>query len=105
MHGTYDIKFVNAQQAELVYNYKDIKQKLHKTNTSIWFNKTCKIEQLTPKYVNVSVNCMYLNLDATDICDSLMRPPEDGTLIAETCVGFTNILCFVNDSCALLDLT
>ena len=39
MHGTYNIKFFNAQQAKLVYNYKDIKEKLHKKNASIWFNK------------------------------------------------------------------
>jgi hypothetical protein len=32
-------------------------------------------------------------------------PPEDGNLIAETYVGVTNILCFVNYSCALVGLT
>jgi hypothetical protein len=32
-------------------------------------------------------------LDAMDVCDSLMRPPEDGNLIAETYVGVTNVLC------------
>jgi hypothetical protein len=32
-------------------------------------------------------------LDAIDTCDSLMRPPEDGNLIAETYVGVTNIIC------------
>ena len=30
MHGTYNIKSANAQQTKLVYNYKDIKEKLHK---------------------------------------------------------------------------
>jgi hypothetical protein len=32
-------------------------------------------------------------------------PPEDGNLIAETCVGVTNIHYFVNNSCALIVLT
>jgi hypothetical protein len=32
-------------------------------------------------------------------------PPEDGNLIAETYVGVTNILYFVNNSCALVGLT
>jgi hypothetical protein len=44
MHGADNIKLVNAQQAKLVYNYTNIKQKLHKTNASIWFNKICKID-------------------------------------------------------------
>jgi hypothetical protein len=39
MQGTYNIKSANAQQTKLVYNYKDIKEKLHKTSASIWFNK------------------------------------------------------------------
>jgi hypothetical protein len=41
---TYNIKFVNAQQAKLVYNYKNIKDQ------------------------------MYVYLDAIDTCDALMRP-------------------------------
>ena len=41
MHGTDNIQYVNAQQAKLVYHYKDIKEKLPKTNASIWFSKTC----------------------------------------------------------------
>jgi hypothetical protein len=32
-------------------------------------------------------------------------PPEDGNLIAVTCVGVTNIPYFVNNSCALVGLT
>jgi hypothetical protein len=38
MHGIYNIKFVNSQKAKLVYHYKNIKEKLHKTNVSIWYN-------------------------------------------------------------------
>ena len=42
MHGTYNTKSANVQQAKLIYNYKNIKEKLHKTSASIWFNKICK---------------------------------------------------------------
>jgi hypothetical protein len=56
MHGEYNVKFINAQQAKSAYNYRNTKEKLHKTLASIWFNKICKMEQLTPKYIHVTVN-------------------------------------------------
>ena len=39
MHGTTNIKFIDAQQAKLAYQYKNIKRKLYKTNAAIWYNK------------------------------------------------------------------
>jgi hypothetical protein len=42
MHGTMNLKFSSAKQAKEVYEYKNIKQKLHKTTAAIWFNKTCR---------------------------------------------------------------
>jgi hypothetical protein len=57
----YRIKFVNAQQAKLINCYKNIKEKLHKTNASIWFKKICKIEKLTPKYIHIIVNGYFIN--------------------------------------------
>jgi hypothetical protein len=42
--------------AKLVYLYKTIKIKLRKNNAAIWFNKTCRIKQLTPTYINIRVN-------------------------------------------------
>ena len=36
MHGMHNIKFANAQQAKAVYNYKNIKERLCKTNAAIW---------------------------------------------------------------------
>jgi hypothetical protein len=56
MHGEYNVKFVNAQQAKVIQNYRRIKEKLHRTNASIWFNKTCRAEHLTPKYIHITVN-------------------------------------------------
>jgi hypothetical protein len=39
MHGQQNIKFVSAQQAKQIYQYNNTKEKLHKTNAAIWFNK------------------------------------------------------------------
>jgi len=38
-----NIKFANAQQTKVVYNYKNMKAKLYKTIAAVWFNKICKI--------------------------------------------------------------
>jgi hypothetical protein len=46
MHGKHSVKFINAQQAKYVYHYLNIKEKLLKTNASIWFNKICKINSV-----------------------------------------------------------
>ena len=35
------IKFVEAKQARDIHQYKNIKQKLLKTNAAVWFNKIC----------------------------------------------------------------
>ena len=35
----YNIKFVNIQQAKIIYRYKNTKEKLLETNAAIWFNK------------------------------------------------------------------
>jgi len=55
MHGTTNIKFIDAQQAKLTYQYKNIKRKLYRTNAAIWYNKICRQKQLIPTYVNMSV--------------------------------------------------
>jgi hypothetical protein len=55
MHGERNVKFINAREAKSVYHYRNIKEKLLSTNTSIWFNKICKIE-LSPKYIHITVN-------------------------------------------------
>ena len=38
MHGTSDITFANAQQANAAYIYQKAKEKLYKTNTAVLFN-------------------------------------------------------------------
>jgi hypothetical protein len=55
MHGEYNVKFSNAQQAKSAYNCRNTKEKLHKTIASIWFKQICKLEQLSPKYIHITV--------------------------------------------------
>jgi hypothetical protein len=56
MHGELRLKFVNAKQAKLVHQYRNIKMKLLKSNAAIWFNKVCRSEQLTPSYIDIKVS-------------------------------------------------
>jgi hypothetical protein len=56
MHGTMNLKFIEAKQAKEIYQYKNIKRKLHKTNAAMWYNKTCRQIQLTPAYINIRIN-------------------------------------------------
>ena len=39
LHGAQNIKFATAQQAKQIYQYKNIKEKLYKTNAAIYYNK------------------------------------------------------------------
>jgi hypothetical protein len=41
MQGMNNIKYADVQQAKAVYNYKNTKERLYKTNTAIWFNIIC----------------------------------------------------------------
>jgi hypothetical protein len=50
MHGSENVKFANALQAKQIYQYKNIKEKLYKTNAAVWYNKTYRQKQLMPYY-------------------------------------------------------
>jgi hypothetical protein len=56
MHGQRNIKFSNVKQAKQIHQYKNTKTKVYKTNAAIWYNKTCRPKQLTPKYISIKVN-------------------------------------------------
>jgi hypothetical protein len=56
MHGPKNVKFINTQQAKQIYQYKNIKEKLYKTNAAIWYNTTCRQKQLTPSYISIKIN-------------------------------------------------
>jgi hypothetical protein len=47
-----------TRQTKEIYQYKNIKRKLHKTNATIWYNKTC-----WQYVVPVVVNCSYCTPD------------------------------------------
>ena len=55
MHGSTKLKFGDAKQASEIYNYKNIKRKLYRTNAAIWHNKICRQKQLTPAYINIHI--------------------------------------------------
>ena len=56
MHGQQHIKICTAKQAKDIHRYKTTKINLYRINAAIWFNKTCKVKQLTPNYINIKVN-------------------------------------------------
>ena len=41
MHGSMNIKFIDAQQANEIYQYKNNKRKVYKRGIAIWYNKIC----------------------------------------------------------------
>jgi len=45
-----NFKIIDAPKRKLINNFKNAKQKWLKTNAAIWFNKICRINQLTPTY-------------------------------------------------------
>jgi hypothetical protein len=53
MHGMEHTKLISAQQARPVYKYKSTKEKLFKTSATIWFNKMCRVDYLTVRYIHV----------------------------------------------------
>jgi hypothetical protein len=55
MHGQRNIKICNAEQAKRIYQYKNTKTKLYKSNASIWYNKICRTRKLTPAYANIKI--------------------------------------------------
>ena len=61
MHGHRNLKLANAQQAREIFQFKTLKQLLHKTTAAIWFNETCRAKQLTPTYISIKINGNILN--------------------------------------------
>jgi len=52
MHNVESFKIIGAQEAKLINNYRNTKNKLLKTYSSIWYNKIRRNSQLTPKRRN-----------------------------------------------------
>jgi hypothetical protein len=102
MHGQQNIKFCIAKQAKQTYKYKNIKIKLYKNNAAIWYNKICRMKQITPGYISIKVNgnnpqTSFLLTGTSDshppecvIPDDVLiqlGPPDDEHLLLETCRG------------------
>ena len=56
MHGHMNLKFASATQAKEIFDFKNLKRRLHKTTAAIWFNKTCRSKQLTPTYISIKIS-------------------------------------------------
>ena len=56
MHGTIDIKYIEAKQTKEIYQFKNTKRKLYRTKAAIWYNKICRQKRLTPAYINIRIN-------------------------------------------------
>jgi len=52
MHGPLNVKFANAKQAYEIHQYRNSKEKLHKSNAAIWCNKISREKQVAPYYKN-----------------------------------------------------
>ena len=39
-----------------INKYKNIKTKLYNKYEAIWYNKTCRLKHVTPRYINIKVN-------------------------------------------------
>jgi hypothetical protein len=57
-----NVKFVDAKQAKETHQYRNIEEKLYKTNAAIWYNKICGEKQLAPKYTRISIKTNGRNL-------------------------------------------
>ena len=78
MHGQTIVKICNAQQARQIYQHKKIKIKLYKNNAAIWYNKTWKIKQLIPTYININDSHLQtVTIPEAAYTQLRRRPPED----------------------------
>ena len=42
MHGHTNLKLASAKQANEIFDFKNLKRRLHKTTAAVWFNKSCR---------------------------------------------------------------
>jgi hypothetical protein len=56
MQGTNNIKLTSAQRGSEIYQYKNIRVKLYKTNAAIRFKRMRRQFPITPNYICIKVN-------------------------------------------------
>jgi hypothetical protein len=64
------LKLRNAQHPDVTHTYKNMKEKLHRTNATNWFNRICRRNHLTPDYIKNAADspnqqCYYTTRAAT----------------------------------------
>jgi len=64
----FTVKIIEAQQTQ-IYNYKNTRPKLLKTNAAVWFNEICKTKQLTPKVKHLNCKLYYQQLHLKRLCN------------------------------------
>ena len=73
MHGTMNIKYIEAKQTKAIYQFKNSKRKLYRTNAAIWYNKICRQNLLTPDYINIRINGKNLRCQKTIVTATQYR--------------------------------
>ena len=58
----HNIGLTTAQQAKIIRIQENMKIKLCKCVAAIWYNKTCKLRHLTPRYIHITINEFILQL-------------------------------------------
>ena len=82
----YNVKLITAQQAKIIRIYENIKMKLYKCIAAIWYNKTCKLRHLTPRYIHITINGNNLQCRKTKSATIKNKnSPDDGPMRSETC--------------------
>jgi hypothetical protein len=56
MHRNVNVKFVSAEQANEMYQYRNTREQLYKTSAAILHNKVRREKQLTPNQLSVEIN-------------------------------------------------
>ena len=87
MYGQQNVKICDTKQANQVHQSKNTKIKLYKSNADIWYNKTCRIKQLIPTYVNIRVignnsRCQRTKESSLNLCTG--RPPTGVMMLYTT---------------------
>jgi len=72
MQGMGNFKIPDPQQAKMINNFKNIKQKLLKTSVGIWFSKICRVNQLTPKHTQIKLKHNDKQIKNTGTCKNVV---------------------------------
>jgi len=49
------VKIIKGEQANPCNSYKNTNYKLLRSNSTIWYNKMCKLKQVNPTYVSIKM--------------------------------------------------